>query len=109
VISHIRQASAPKALSYANTHPFVRELYGYAHVFAHTGELPGLFKDPRFEPGCYFPLGETDSEKAFCSLMDRLRDGLSRGKVLDLSLKLSIIPILGNGSLGIRYLQFSSF
>src|SRR3990172_705307 len=91
VISHIRQASAPKALSYANTHPFVRELYGYAHVFAHNGEIPGLLQDPRFEPSCYFPLGDTDSEKAFCLLMDRLRNELTRETILDRSRKLPII------------------
>jgi len=91
VISHIRQASAPKALSYANTHPFVRELYGYAHVFAHNGDIPGVLDESRRKPGFYLPLGDTDSERAFCLLMDRLRNELSRETVLDLSQKLPVI------------------
>jgi glutamine amidotransferase len=91
VLSHIRQASAPKALSYANTHPFVRELYGYTHAFAHNGEISGILKDPRFEPRFHFSLGETDSERVFCLLMDRLRDGFPRERILDLPRKLSII------------------
>lgn len=77
VISHIRQARSPKVLSYANTHPFVRELYGFNHVFAHNGDVPAVFNDRRFCPTSYFPLGDTDSERAFCSLMDRLRQGLT--------------------------------
>ena len=91
VISHIRQASAPKALSYANTHPFVRELFGYAHVFAHNGDIPGMLDESRRQPSFYLPLGDTDSESAFCLLMDRLRNELSRETVLDLSRKLPIV------------------
>jgi len=91
VISHIRRATAPASLSYTNTHPFVRELYGYAHVFAHNGDIAGIFEDRRFEPSFYSPLGDTDSEKAFCVLMDRLRNKLSRETVLDLSRKLPVI------------------
>jgi glutamine amidotransferase len=91
VISHIRQASVPKALSYANTHPFVRELYGYGHVFAHNGDIPGLLHESCRNPSFYLPLGETDSERAFCLLMDRLRSELSRETVLDLSQKLPVI------------------
>ncbi len=91
VISHIRQASAPKALSYANTHPFARELYGYAHVFAHNGDIPGVLDESRRKPSFYLPLGETDSERAFCLLMDRLRCELTQETILDLSRKLSVI------------------
>ena len=91
VISHIRQASAPKALSYANTHPFVRELDGYAHVFAHNGDLSGMPYESGRKPRFYAPLGDTDSEEAFCLLMDRLRNELSRETVLDLPRKLPVI------------------
>lgn len=91
VISHIRQASAPKVLSYANTHPFVRELYGYAHVFAHNGDVAGILHDSCRTPSFYSPLGDTDSETAFCVLMDRLKSVLSRESVLDLSRKLPVI------------------
>jgi glutamine amidotransferase len=91
VISHIRRATSPKVLSYVNTHPFVRELYGFSHVFAHNGDGPGVFNDPRFRPTHYFPLGDTDSERAFCSLMDRLRQGLTPETVSRVEKKIPII------------------
>lgn len=73
VIAHIRKAN-PSVFgrSTANTHPFDRELNGRAWVFAHNGKLPGL-KDAGMHPGSYFrPLGDTDSEFAFCLIMDSL-------------------------------------
>lgn len=71
VISHIRYASLGKR-ALRNTQPFVRELGGRRHVFAHNGDLPGCAE--RFEPlaGPYQPIGETDSELAFCYLMNRM-------------------------------------
>ena len=41
-ISHIRRATQG-ALTLANTQPFVRELGGRTHVFAHNGHLPGIW------------------------------------------------------------------
>jgi predicted glutamine amidotransferase len=70
-ISHIRHATHG-ALTLANTQPFVRELGGRAHVFAHNGHLPGIVQDARFAPGRFHPVGETDSEHAFCALLERL-------------------------------------
>ncbi len=68
VISHIRKATqGPVALE--NCHPFVRELWGRYWVFAHNGDL----KD--FNPtlhGHFRPVGNTDSELAFCWLMQEL-------------------------------------
>jgi predicted glutamine amidotransferase len=73
VIGHIRKANPPDiGRSSANTHPFSRELGGRAWVFAHNGKLPGLREDPRFSPGRFQPMGETDSEHAFCFLLDRI-------------------------------------
>ena len=68
VIGHIRQANVG-AVNLANTHPFVRELWGRYWCFAHNGQLA------RFEPaaGLYQPVGDTDSEAAFCDLLNRLR------------------------------------
>lgn len=70
VISHIRQANVG-AVNLANTHPFSRELWGYTWCFAHNGQLdPELFNWPlRF----YRPVGTTDSEYAFCWLLDQIR------------------------------------
>jgi len=91
VISHIRRASDPTLPSFTNSHPFARELYGFSHVFAHNGEVLGIFQDRRFEPKHYFPMGDTDSERVFCVLMDRLLEGLTPATVMDLKTKLSII------------------
>lgn len=70
LVSHIRRATRG-ANRHANTQPFARELGGRAHVFAHNGTLDGLDARPtrRFQP-----VGETDSERAFCLLLDRLAD-----------------------------------
>lgn len=68
VISHIRHATrGEKRLS--NTHPFARELGGHMHVFAHNGTLAGADDLPR---GPCRPVGDTDSERAFCFLLGRL-------------------------------------
>jgi glutamine amidotransferase len=70
-ISHIRHATLGE-VSLANTQPFVRELAGRTHVFAHNGHLPGIEKTSLFALGRFHPVGQTDSEHAFCALMDRL-------------------------------------
>lgn len=70
-ISHIRHATRGD-LSLANTQPFVRELGGRKHAFAHNGDLPGIFQSEAFEPGRYRAVGQTDSEHAFCALLSRL-------------------------------------
>lgn len=71
VISHIRQANVG-SVNLANTHPFSRELWGYAWSFAHNGQLDRkIFDWPlRF----YHPVGTTDSEYAFCWLLDQVRE-----------------------------------
>ncbi|MEX2517224.1 MAG: class II glutamine amidotransferase [Gammaproteobacteria bacterium] len=69
VISHIRQANRGR-VCLENTHPFSRELWGRSWVFAHNGQLRGIKRYPlRF----YKPVGTTDSEYAFCVLLDRIR------------------------------------
>lgn len=69
VISHIRKATQGE-VSLANSHPFVREMWGYYWVFAHNGDLKG-FAPPL--TGAYRPVGTTDSEWAFCYLLQELR------------------------------------
>jgi glutamine amidotransferase len=70
VIAHIRRASEG-GRSLVNTHPFDRELGGRRHLFAHNGLLPDIRVG--FCPLRQFhPIGETDSEYAFCVLLDRL-------------------------------------
>ena len=71
VISHIRHATQGE-VSLRNTQPFTRELGGRLHVFAHNGRLPGI--QQRFAKAFqrFRPIGNTDSEVAFCVLMERL-------------------------------------
>jgi glutamine amidotransferase len=70
-IAHVRRATMG-AKTFANTQPFTRELAGRRHLFAHNGKLPGIFALPAFRPERFHPVGETDSEYAFCALLQRL-------------------------------------
>jgi len=70
-IAHVRLATMG-ARTFANTQPFTRELAGRRHLFAHNGNLPGIFADGSFNHERFHPVGETDSEVAFCVLLQRL-------------------------------------
>ena len=72
-VSHIRHATQGD-VSLANTQPFVRELGGHAHVFAHNGDLPGIYRSEALALGSPRPIGQTDSEHAFCVLLERLSE-----------------------------------
>ncbi len=74
VIAHIRKATqGPVGLE--NCHPFVRELWGRYWVFAHNGDLQGF--EPRLH-AAFRPVGDTDSERAFCWLMQELAKNHAR-------------------------------
>ncbi len=68
VIAHIRKATQGR-VALQNTHPFQRELWGRYWVFAHNGDLKQF--EPRLH-GAFRPVGDTDSERAFCWLMQEL-------------------------------------
>lgn len=68
VIAHIRKATQGR-VALENTHPFVRELWGRYWVFAHNGDLKGF--RPRLH-AAFRPVGDTDSERAFCWLMQEM-------------------------------------
>ena len=68
VIAHIRKATVG-TVALQNCHPFVRELWGRYWVFAHNGDLKDYA--PRLH-GSFRPVGSTDSELAFCWLMQEL-------------------------------------
>jgi len=71
VLAHIRRATqGHRALR--NTQPFTRELGGRAHLFVHNGMLPGIEADPRFAARRFRRIGDTDSEHAYCALLERL-------------------------------------
>ena len=52
-----------------NCHPFARELWGRYWVFAHNGNLADYA--PRLH-AAFHPVGDTDSERAFCWLLQEL-------------------------------------
>ena len=68
VIAHIRKATQGR-VALENCHPFVRELWGRYWVFAHNGDLKNFA--PRLHGG-FRPVGTTDSEHAFCWIMQEL-------------------------------------
>ncbi|HUP94857.1 MAG TPA: class II glutamine amidotransferase [Burkholderiales bacterium] len=69
VIAHIRRATKG-IVALENTHPFMRELWGRYWLFAHNGTLANF--SPALS-GYYRPVGTTDSERAFCYILERLR------------------------------------
>ena len=71
IIAHIRHATRGRR-SLANTQPFSRELGGRVHVFAHNGRLDTIDRDHAGSWTRYKPIGETDSEIAFCILLERM-------------------------------------
>lgn len=67
-IAHVRKKTRGR-IALENTHPFVRELWGRHFVFAHNGTVRDA---RRHKLGRFEPIGDTDSEHAFCVLLDRL-------------------------------------
>ena len=69
VLGHIRKATqGPVQL--ANSHPFVREWQGRHWSFCHNGDLQDF--RPRLN-GSFMPVGGTDSEHAFCWMLQELK------------------------------------
>ena len=68
IIAHIRKATQG-VVSATNCHPFLRHLWGQEWAFAHNGnlDLAALPRSQNFQP-----CGQTDSELAFCLLLDGL-------------------------------------
>ncbi len=79
VIAHIRKATQGETCL-ANTHPFVREVWGEQWAFAHNGQMNKQFIEQcerLYKNGNgnhYVPVGSTDSELAFCYLLNRLKE-----------------------------------
>ncbi len=91
LIAHVRKARLPRVNTLANTHPFLHTCCGREWVFAHNGLVPEAIAlahcDPH--PPCtpagetanapslargprLVPIGETDSEHAFCHLLETI-------------------------------------
>lgn len=93
VIAHVRLATrGERALR--NTQPFARELGGRMHVFAHNGNLPGVEEHPAMRLGRFRPIGDTDSEHAFCVLLARMEALWRSGKVPPLAERLEVFAEL---------------
>lgn len=75
VVAHIRKATQGR-VALENCHPFRRALWGRYWAFAHNGNLEG-FRAP--EGGIFQPVGETDSEAAFCFMLEELRSAHPSG------------------------------
>jgi predicted glutamine amidotransferase len=74
-VAHVRKKTRGRA-SLENTHPFKRTLWGRHWVFAHNGTLPVV---RRHALTSELPVGETDSEHAFCWMIEQLRAAFPDG------------------------------
>lgn len=69
VVCHIRQANSG-AVCLENTHPFIRQMWGKNWTYAHNGQLKGF--EIQLPIKLHLPIGTTDSEHAFCWILDQL-------------------------------------
>lgn len=69
VICHIRQANSG-GICLENTHPFTRQMWGKNWTYAHNGQLKGFSEELPIK--FHLPIGTTDSEHAFCWVLDQL-------------------------------------
>jgi glutamine amidotransferase len=72
VVSHIRKATQG-GVCLRNTQPFLRELGGKPQLFAHNGDLGPIRLRSEFPLGQFRPIGESDSEFAFCILLGMMQ------------------------------------
>jgi predicted glutamine amidotransferase len=73
VIAHIRKATEGSGgVALQNCHPFQRELWGRPWIFAHNGQV-NAFADKSGTPAIHTAVGQTDSERAFCYILNQLR------------------------------------
>ena len=73
VIAHVRRATQGEP-ALRNTQPFTRELGGRVHVFAHNGDLIHIRDARELRAWTFRPVGDTDSEYAFCALLESMRE-----------------------------------
>lgn len=69
VVCHIRQANSG-AVCLENTHPFTRQMWGKNWTYAHNGQLADFREKLIIK--YHIPIGDTDSEHAFCWILDQL-------------------------------------
>lgn len=69
VVCHIRQANSG-GISLENTHPFTRQIWGRHWTYAHNGQLANY--KAKLPVSFHMPVGQTDSEHAYCWILDQL-------------------------------------
>lgn len=89
VISHVRRASQGK-VHLKNTQPFSRTLAGKVHIFAHNGFVSNT-ANKAATSNCLKPIGDTDSERLFCRLLQRLESVWQGDTVPSLEIRSRII------------------
>lgn len=94
VIAHIRKATRGH-VALANCHPFMRELWGRYWIFAHNGTLRGFRYQPS-KTARYRPVGGTDSEAAFCRLLEHLRRAFPGGRPGPRQLQRAVSAVAGD-------------
>jgi len=105
-MAHIRHANVGK-ISLPNTHPFSRELGGNMHTFAHNGYLQNLETHSAMALERFRRVGETDSEWAFCALLDRLCElWMADTRIPELADRFSVIATFASE---IRQLGIANF
>jgi glutamine amidotransferase len=70
VMSHVRRAGSAE-VALRNTQPFSRIVHGRRHLFCHNGNLSRFQASVPLRDS--LPVGESDSEYAFCWLIDETR------------------------------------
>lgn len=90
VLSHIRHATQGP-VSLANTQPFIREIAGRVHCFAHNGKLKDI--EAAYGTGLrrFKAVGATDSEIAACLLFERIADLWSTAAPPTLGARLAVV------------------
>ncbi len=73
VLAHVRKARHPPVPGMLNTHPFAHACCQREWVFAHNGLVPEVIEWQARAPVCQ-PLGDTDSEHAFCHLLTAIAE-----------------------------------
>lgn len=73
LIAHVRKANPPGPFTLENTHPFMRECCDRSWIFAHNGKVPEVIHSLGCcHPHDSHPKGQTDSEHAFCFLLEQI-------------------------------------
>lgn len=91
IIGHVRLATCG-VKNHKNTHPFNIGKW----VFVHNGTVSQIMKKNEFKLNTFKPLGETDSEYAFCYLLEKIGNNSDIKKIKEI-LELESENIKQNG------------